>query len=119
MNVLVCGDRNWNNYYSIYSFMSELLKWNGLFTIISGEAKGADALAKKAADDLRILYAGFEADWDKYGKAAGPIRNKKMIDEGKPDLVVAFHSNISKSKGTRDMITKARDKGIPIIIKEY
>lgn len=59
---------------------------------------------------------GFPADWKRYGKAAGPIRNQQMIDEGKPDLVLAFHENINESRGTKDMVARARGIGIKVII---
>jgi len=61
---------------------------------------------------LEVIW--FPADWEKYGRAAGPIRNKQMIMEGKPDLVVAFHNNISKSRGTKNMVTQARRHGIRV-----
>lgn len=56
------------------------------------------------------------AEWNKYGKSAGPIRNKKMIDEGNPDIVIAYHDDIENSKGTKNMITQAKDKGIKVQI---
>ncbi len=59
----------------------------------------------------------YPAKWNLYGKGAGHIRNKEMIDKGKPDKVVAFHSDISKSKGTRNMINQAKKLGIPTEIK--
>jgi hypothetical protein len=59
------------------------------------------------------------AKWEKYGLAAGPIRNQEMLDTYKPDLVVAFHNDIEHSKGTKDMITRAMNYGIEYkIIKE-
>jgi len=54
----------------------------------------------------------FPADWKSYGKGAGPIRNQLMLDEGKPDLVLAFHNDISSSRGTADMIRRAKKHGI-------
>ena len=59
---------------------------------------------------------GFPADWKKYGRAAGPIRNKQMLNEGKPDLVLAFHTNIENSKGTKSMIQIAKKSEIKIIL---
>jgi hypothetical protein len=52
----------------------------------------------------------YKAKWDKYGKSAGPIRNKKMLDEGKPDLVFAFPGG----PGTNNMIKQAKEKNILI-----
>lgn len=64
---------------------------------------------------IRPAQLGFEvaacpADWKKHGKAAGPIRNQSMLTEHKPDLVIAFP--LGESKGTRDMIRKAKAAGI-------
>ena len=57
----------------------------------------------------------FPADWNKYGKAAGVLRNQQMLDEGHPDLVVYFHKDIENSKGTKDMIIRAIDANIRTI----
>lgn len=113
MRVLVCGDRNWTN-YSIIRSVLESLPTSTL--IIEGEAKGADSIARDIAKMLGMTVIQFPADWTKYGKAAGPIRNRQMLKEGKPDRVIAFHSNISKSKGTADMVRVARQAGIPVEI---
>lgn len=51
------------------------------------------------------------ADWSKYGKAAGPMRNQKMLDEYKPDLVVALPGG----RGTADMVSRARVAGVEVI----
>lgn len=112
MRLLVCGDRNWKNYNAIYDWISTLRP----SVVIQGEARGADSLAKKAAEELGIRVLSFPAEWKKYGRAAGPLRNEKMLEEGKPDLVLAFHNDISKSKGTKDCIKRAREKGIPVYL---
>jgi hypothetical protein len=54
----------------------------------------------------------FSANWEKHGLAAGPIRNRQMLTEGKPDLVIAFHENIEKSKGTKNMLELAKQAGV-------
>ena len=58
----------------------------------------------------------YPANWNLHGRAAGPIRNKQMLDEGKPDIVYAFHPNISESKGTKDMVRQAKNRGIETIV---
>ena len=58
----------------------------------------------------------FPADWKTFGKAAGPIRNRKMLDEGLPDVVIAFHEDIERSKGTKNMISQACEQGIDVIL---
>ena len=61
-------------------------------------------MAGTIANKLGMQVMAVPADWDKYGKAAGPIRNRHMFRLGKPDLVLAFHKDITKSRGTNDMV---------------
>lgn len=112
MRVLVCGSRTWYNKKSIRSVLFALLINKKIDVLIEGEAKGADTLAKDLAEELGISILKFPADWNKFGKAAGPIRNKRMLEEGKPDIVLAFSSDISKSKGTKNMVEIARKAGV-------
>lgn len=76
--------------------------------VIHGDARGADRMARDAALRLGLILIAFPADWEYYGKGAGPIRNRQMIEEGTPDFVLAFHDDLASSKGTRDMISLAR-----------
>jgi hypothetical protein len=75
--------------------------------VIHGACRGADVRGEWAARFLGIPFQPFPAEWKKYGLAAGPIRNRQMLVEGKPDLVMAFHDNLKNSKGTRDMLARA------------
>lgn len=110
MRVLVCGDRRWRDKNTILTVLARL---SDVDTVIEGEARGADTLAREVAEEYGISVLAFPANWNKYGRAAGPIRNKQMLDEGKPDLVIAFHNNITESKGTKNMLSQARERGIP------
>lgn len=114
MRVLVCGDRNWTDPSPI---MLELIKLEGETTIVHGAARGADTLGGLAAEFLGMNVEAHPAKWQEYGRAAGPIRNQEMLDSGL-DLVLAFHENISSSKGTKDMIRRAKKDGIPIKLVE-
>ena len=76
--------------------------------VIHGACKGADVLAGQAAHILDIQVEEYPAEWGRYGRAAGPIRNQQMLDEGRPDCLLAFHSDIRKSKGTADKIRRAK-----------
>ncbi len=78
--------------------------------IIAGGAKGVDSAAADFAIMAFCQLQEFKADWDKHGKAAGPIRNQQMLNEGKPDLVVAFPGG----RGTADMVRRARKAGVPV-----
>lgn len=109
MKVLVCGNRNWTNKDQMRIVLKTI---HGLELIIEGGAKGADRLAGEIALELGVPVRELPANWGKYGRAAGPVRNKQMLNE-KPDLVLAFHDNIAESRGTRSMLELARDAGVP------
>jgi hypothetical protein len=79
--------------------------------IIQGGADGADECARIYAGAYSVECITFAADWKKHGKAAGPIRNQKMIDEGKPECVLAFPGG----RGTADMVRRAMASGIHVI----
>ncbi len=113
MRVLCCGDRNWTSYEII---RRELEKLDDYTTVINGCAKGADSISAYIARQLNYPVIDFPANWNKYGRAAGPIRNKQMLDEGKPDLVLAFHTDIKNSKGTKNMIEQAKGRRIKVIL---
>lgn len=85
--------------------------------IIAGDCPtGADSIARKFFSFICEVY---KADWDKHGKAAGPIRNKKMVDDNleEIDLCVAFWDG--KSKGTKNCFKYAERKGIKTRVVEY
>ena len=110
--ILICGDRNYKNWEKIKEYLDTL---GSKTIIIHGCAKGADSLAGNLASGRGWGIMRFPANWSKYGRAAGPIRNQQMLDESKPDLVVYFHDDIENSKGTKDMITRAEKANIPVI----
>lgn len=111
--VLICGDRNWINFKAIDLFINKYLPKE--IIIITGNARGADYWAEQYCKINNIENKIFLADWKKYGRAAGPIRNRQMLDE-KPSLVVAFHSDIKSSKGTKNTVTEARNRKISVLI---
>lgn len=110
--IIICGDRNWSDYESMLNFIKSLDKTS---IIIQGGCRGADLLAKQAADECGLSCWTVNANWKTYGKAAGPKRNSEMLDCC-PDFVVAFHSDIENSKGTKNMVEQARKKQIPVKI---
>lgn len=83
--------------------------------LIHGNAAGADALGRAWAYMARVPEKAFQAKWRQEGKAAGPIRNQRMINEGLPDVVVAFPGGA----GTANMIALAKTRGIRIIEVPY
>ncbi len=80
-----------------------------------GEAKGADLLGRRYGENVGYVVESFPAEWDKYGKRAGYIRNKAMADVA--DAVVAFWDGASE--GTKHMIDIATEMNLPIRIKSY
>jgi hypothetical protein len=108
MRVLVCGGRNFDD----KPLMEKVLNDFKPTHIIQGAAKGADSMAGEYAARHDIKQSIFPADWGKYGKGAGHIRNQQMLDEGKPDLVVAFPGG----KGTANMIERTRAAGVDLYI---
>lgn len=118
MRLLICGDRNWTDRVMIKNNLERVMKTHKII-VIEGEANGADKLAAMAARQLGLVVEPYPADWATYGKAAGPIRNQKMLDEGKPHIVVAYHDNIEASKGTKDMIQRAVRAGISVRIHSH
>ena len=137
MRILVCGGRDFNNKLLMFKTLDKLCKDNDWYyrgdcsgednrlpdiTIISGMAKGADTLALDWAAVNWCPVLEFPADWDKYGKRAGPIRNQQMLDEGKPDLVVAFHGkprDDGRKTGTQDMVERAKKVGVEVVEIKY
>ena len=106
-NVLVCGGRDFSDAGKVDSVLARF----PIGQIVQGGAKGADRLAKEYAIRNHIQMREYPADWQKDGRAAGPIRNSRMLSEEGPDLVVAF----SGGRGTADMVSKAKRAGIEVI----
>lgn len=118
MKILVCGSTYFTDYEKFHDELMKILVDRGFndVTIISGMAKGADTLAVQFADQYGLPCLKFPADWSRYGKGAGPVRNQQMLDEGSPDLIVAFP--IQSSKGTRDMIKRGLMEDVKVIVIE-
>lgn len=110
--VLVCGGRDYWDRHHVYNVLMDLIAEFGDVPqcIIHGGAAGADAHAAYWALGVGVDEVCFEADWGTHGRAAGPIRNQRMIDEGKPTLVMAFPGG----RGTADMVRRARAAGLPV-----
>jgi hypothetical protein len=78
--------------------------------VIEGEQRGADLFAREWAEENGLEVRGYPADWKTYGKSAGFIRNKQMLEDGNPHAVIAFPGG----PGTKMMIDLARKEGIPV-----
>lgn len=112
MRVLVCGGRHWTDRGFIYQTLDRLRRgWGPDVTIIEGDARGVDRIAGYWARRNKLTNLKFRADWETHGVLAGPIRNKQMLDEGQPDLVVVFPGG----RGTLNMKTQAIRANVPVI----
>ena len=109
MRLLVCGSRDWIDKNLIREHIKAL---SNIEVIIEGDARGADRLAGEISEELEIPLLKFPARWHQFGYTAGVLRNKQMLDEGKPDLVLAFHDDIQSSKGTKHMLKIAKDSQV-------
>ena len=110
LRVIVCGGRSYDDRSAVYAALDRLHVDTPLVRLIHGAATGADTLAHEWAVERGIMDEAFPANWEKNGRAAGPIRNKAMIILGKPHLVVAFPGG----HGTADMVRRARAAGIEV-----
>ena len=111
MRVLVCGGRDYTDKEHVYSILDQCYSQNTNLEIISGMARGADRLAYEWAKERGVKCYEFPADWDRYKKSAGPIRNQQMIDEGFPDAGIAFKG----ASGTADMVRRLKANCIPVL----
>lgn len=109
MKVLVCGSRKWQDWKLIHHRLRQIPGTN--VTLIHGAARGADTIAAKYGQMRGWNVEPHPADWDRYGKRAGIIRNRAMLDR-KPRLVLAFQRD--GSVGTQDAIDEAKRRGIPV-----
>jgi hypothetical protein len=113
MRVLVCGGREYADKDRVFATLDALLAatQTDTLTIIQGGATGADKLARNWCSLRYVPFDNYAADWKRWGAAAGPTRNQRMLDKGKPDLVVAFPGG----SGTADMVSRARAAGVDVM----
>jgi YspA, cpYpsA-related SLOG family len=116
MKVIVCGDRRWTDRDFIHDVIAEeITKHVTSLVIVEGDARGADTIAGQVARALHLDLVIVPADWNTHGKAAGPIRNKQMLDYILPDgMIIAFHNNLHESKGTKNMVMYGLNAEIPV-----
>jgi len=111
MRILICGSRGWRAKDPIRA----ILRGHGpSTTLIQGGANGADMIAGWVAEELGIQVVKVDADWQRHGRAAGPIRNQAMLDL-RPDIVYAFRT-YGKSRGPDDMVRRSEAAGIPVYV---
>lgn len=122
LKIIICGGRHFCDYTLLESIADNVVK-EQVFSeieIVSGHCVGADRLGEEYAKKHNFALKIFPAEWKKYGKRAGPIRNKQMIDyiaEFENKIVIAFTS--PNTKGTKNTIALAEKANIRVIETEY
>lgn len=107
MRTLVCGGRD----FADWRYLCRMLDGAGVTLVIHGGAAGADTLAGRWAASRGVPAEVYPADWSRWGRAAGPRRNREMLGRGCPDVVVAF----AGGRGTANMVGQARAAGVPVV----
>jgi hypothetical protein len=111
MRALICGGRDFKNVAFIWTRLDKIHAERPISAIIQGGASGVDEIAAEWAKTKRGLERYVcRADWEKHGRAAGPLRNARML-EWKPNVVIAFPGG----RGTANMVKQARDAGVEVI----
>lgn len=111
IRVIVCGGRAYADYARVFAVLDALHAERTITALATGRAAGADHYAAHWAITRVRELVQFNADWRQYGRAAGPIRNARMLAEFAPDVVVAFPGGA----GTADMVAKARAAGVEVV----
>lgn len=109
-DVIIAGSREFSDYDLLCEKCDKIFSRRKPTAILCGEARGADLLGKRYAKEHDIHVESYPAHWDKYGKAAGMMRNKQMLADA--DALVAFWDG--QSSGTKNMLDIAANKGIPV-----
>ena len=120
IKLLVSGARDWPYEKVLVTALDDIalkLKEKKLVIseLVEGGAKGADTMARNWAKTCDLKINTFNADWKKFGKAAGPIRNTAMVKYvSSSGIVVAFHSDITKSKGALSLVGIAKKHNLTV-----
>ena len=110
MRIIVCGSHKRGNRAAVFERLDYLVAMRPITFLAHGGADFIDSFAKQWAETRGIPNREYRAEWSKYGKAAGPIRNRVMFDAVKPDVVVAFPGDT----GTANMVQIAERAGVSV-----
>lgn len=111
MIVAVTGGRRFTDRGALFDLLDKLHGQRPFDLLLAGGAQGVDTFAGDWARSRGVRLFVFYAQWKMQGKAAGPIRNARLLAEGKPDLLIRFPGG----RGTADMTRRAEDAGVPIV----
>ena len=117
--VIVAGGRHYNDYYALRKFCDKVLSRKIAsgeeVVIVSGHCYGVDLMGERYARDRKLGCEIYEAEWSRYGPAAGPRRNRQMAERA--DALIAVWDG--ESRGTGNMIAVAAEKGLQIRVMRY
>lgn len=111
VRALVCGGRDYADAVRVKEVLDEVHAVLNIVAVIHGAARGADSLAGAWARGAGVAEVACPADWETFGRSAGVRRNQAMLDDEKPDLVIAFPGG----RGTADMMRRATAHGVEVI----
>lgn len=113
--VIVAGGRDFKNYDLLKRKLDHILQNQTNIEIVSGVAAGADLLGEKYAAEKKYPIKRFHADWDNFGRSAGPRRNEEMAQYAQ--ACVCFWDQ--RSSGTRSMISLAKKYKLKLLVVHY
>jgi len=120
LRLLVCGSRDWTDRDLLGVTVEQVVGEHGQgrpgVVLIEGDARGADRLAGQLARARGWQLEVYPADWQRQGRAAGMRRNHRMLRDGRPELVLAFTDDLRSSRGTADMVRRARAARLPVLV---
>lgn len=111
IRVLVTGGRHYKDKKKVFEVLDQIHELSGISAVGNGHAAGADSLAHLWCRSRGVKECRYRANWLRYGKRAGPIRNAGMLSLFQPDLIVAFPGG----EGTANMVSLGNDKGVPVV----
>lgn len=112
MRVGVCGGRGFDDTRAVWAALDKerLAVPHDTLEVVQGGAPGADKIAREWCVAREVPYFNVPAEWEKHGRAAGPIRNQKIVDKYELDKLLAFPGG----RGTADMVFRAENACIPV-----
>jgi hypothetical protein len=123
LRLLVCGSRTWTDGALLAHAVEQVVAEHGQdragVVLIEGDARGADRLAGTLAEARGWGLEVYPADWQRHGRTAGMRRNALMLRQGRPERVIACTDDLAVSRGTADMIRRARSAGIPVLVVSH
>lgn len=111
MKTIIAGGRDYHNYDTLLEAIEE--SQFKISTVVSGGATGVDALGERYSEEMNLPLQIYRADWETHGRAAGPIRNRKMAENA--EALIAVWDG--QSRGTKNMIETAQKKGLLVYVK--